>query len=389
MMGTEMAHRAVLVAHCRGGFEAEAAADLSRIAAKASTSVTIDAPARRGFVVATPGAFDSQRWPRALAAAPPVFVRSLFFGTGPHALFEKATARGRADRVTPLASMVEEFRSAFLIPGALQAIRGRAVFCDVRLETPDTNDGKALSGLTRSLAARLAQALAAMGALNVNGGAENDASHPASGPNLHILFVDGAHVFIGASVAPWASPWPMGIPRLHMPRAAPSRAVVKLAEAFQTFLGVNERDAVRSGMRAVDLGAAPGGWTWLLAQRGLRVTAVDNARLKGDVANDSLVTHVRADGLTFRPKRPVDWLVCDIADQPSRIAAVVGAWMAEGMARRAIFNLKLPMKKRYDEVLRCERIIGERLRIGSARFELRFRQLYHDRAEVTGYCARK
>jgi len=94
-------------------------------------------------------------------------------------------------------------------------------------------------------------------------------------------------------------------------------------------------------MRAVDLGAAPGGWTWQLATRGLRVTAVDNGPLKGDVASDPLVQHLRQDGLTYRPRNPVDWMVCDIVDQPSRIAHLVAAWLAEGTCRRSIFNLKL------------------------------------------------
>ena len=174
-----------------------------------------------------------------------------------------------------------------------------------------------------------------------------------------MLFVDGAHVYVGASAAPWGSRWPMGIPRLRMPREAPSRSTLKLAEALVTFLGEREPELLRAGMRAVDLGAAPGGWTWQLAHRGLRVTAVDNGPLKGEIAQDPLVTHLRVDGLTFRPRRPVDWMVCDIVEQPARIAALVGRWIGDGHARRTIFNLKLPMKKRYDEVRRCEAIIGE------------------------------
>ena len=99
-------------------------------------------------------------------------------------------------------------------------------------------------------------------------------------------------------------------------------------------------------MHAVDLGAAPGGWTWQLAQRGLRVTAVDNGPLKGAVRDDPLVTHVREDAFRLRPRRPVDWLVCDIVEQPDAHRGAVARWIAEGAARRAIFNLKLPMKKR-------------------------------------------
>jgi 23S rRNA (cytidine2498-2'-O)-methyltransferase len=139
-------------------------------------------------------------------------------------------------------------------------------------------------------------------------------------------------------------------------------------------------------MRAVDLGAAPGGWTWQLARRGLRVTAVDNGPLKGEIQGDPLVTHLRADGLSYLPKRPVDWMVCDIVEQPAKIATLVAHWIGEGHARHAIFNLKLPMKKRYDEVRRCEAIIRDALATARVSPTLALRQLYHDREEVTGYC---
>ena len=142
-------------------------------------------------------------------------------------------------------------------------------------------------------------------------------------------------------------------------------------------------------MRAVDLGAAPGGWTWQLAHRGLRVTAVDNGPLKGDIADDPLVTHLRVDGLRYLPKKPVDWMVCDIVEQPSRIAALVARWIGEGHARRAIFNLKLPMKKRYDEMRRCEAIIHDTLDRMHVKHTLALRQLYHDREEISGYVTRE
>ena len=138
-----------------------------------------------------------------------------------------------------------------------------------------------------------------------------------------------------------------------------------------------------------DLGAAPGGWTWQLAHRGLRVTAVDNGPLKGSVADDALVTHLREDGFTWRPKRAVDWLVCDIVLQPIRIAELVARWIADGAVRRAIFNLKHPMKKRYDEVTRCAERTREITERAGMNVELRIRQLYHDREEVTGYLARR
>jgi 23S rRNA (cytidine2498-2'-O)-methyltransferase len=369
-----------LVAHCRVGFEPEAAADLLRLADAAGTVLDLDAPTGRAFVVGRPARFDRSRWTKTLAGAAPIFIRSLFVGSGPHVLFDPARTKGRPDRVVPLIALIDALRADPPL-----RLAGSGTHSELRLETADTNDGKELSGLCRALDAPLVQALTASGALIEH----RDAPGSTSRPRLHVLLADGAHVFVGTSAPPWGSPWPMGIPRMRMPREAPSRSTQKLAEAFVTFLGERSPELLRAGLKAVDLGAAPGGWSWQLAYRGLRVTAIDNGPLKGEVAKDSLVTHLRVDGLSFRPQRPVDWMVCDIVEQPARIATLVGRWIAEGHARRTIFNLKLPMKKRYDEVRRCEAIIRDTLAKAGVHHTLALRHLYHDREEVTGYCARK
>jgi 23S rRNA (cytidine2498-2'-O)-methyltransferase len=351
-----------IVALCRAGFEVEAARDLGAIAKRAAATLECIPSARSGYVVARLADFEMRRWQRASCERPPVFVRTSFIGTGPHVLIA-ATARGRADRITPLVDAVTMLR-----PPPLKS---------VWVEFPDTNEGKALSTLARALEPRLLSRLAERGLVDAT-----------QAMRLHIFLVDGTAAYVGTSDDATASPWPMGIPRLRMPHGAPSRSTLKLAEAFVTFLGEREATLLRPGLRAVDLGAAPGGWTWQLLHRGLRVTAVDNGALKGDVARDPLVTHVRDDGLKWRPRRPVDWLVCDIVEQPRLIATLISSWIGDGATRRAIFNLKLPMKKRYDEVEGAREAMSETLTRAGLRFELRFRQLYHDREEVTGYAAR-
>ena len=45
-----------------------------------------------------------------------------------------------------------------------------------------------------------------------------------------------------------------------------------------------------------------------------------------------------------------------------------------------MFNLKLPMKKRWDEVQACFALLREAC---GERLELRAKQLYHDREEIT------
>ena len=95
--------------------------------------------------------------------------------------------------------------------------------------------------------------------------------------------------------------------------------------------------------------------------------------------------HRREDGFRFRPPDPVDWMVCDMVESPSRVCALAARWVAEGWCREAIFNLKLPMKKRWEEVQRARAIVDEAL--AGAPYRLRMKHLYHDREEITAWLA--
>lgn len=246
-------------------------------------------------------------------------------------------------------------------------------FGDVLLETADTNAAKELSVLLRKFNVPLRIALEKKGFLR---GRVMD--------RLHLFFTSGTSVILGTSRANNASPWVMGIPRLRFPPGAPSRSTLKLDEAFGLF--VHDPDhALSPGMTAVDLGAAPGGWTYQLVRRHIRTIAVDNGPMHDELLDSGLVEHVRADGFRYRPLKPVDWLVCDMVEQPQRVAKLVGEWLADGRCRRAIFNLKLPMKKRYEMVQDCQRVLNSRLEAAGVDCRLAFKQLYHDRAEITGY----
>ena len=115
-----------------------------------------------------------------------------------------------------------------------------------------------------------------------------------------------------------------------------------------------EREALlKPGMRAADLGAAPGGWTWVLVRADLHVVAIDNGPLREHVLASGQVTHLREDGFRWHPAQSLDWMVCDMVEQPIRVAGRMAEWFAHGWCRHAIFNLKLPMKKRWQETVRC------------------------------------
>lgn len=352
-----MAER-TLVAFCRGGFEKECAEDLQLLAERgrfASGPPAVDTPGLVALPAEDPGL---ARLGRLVTADPPVFCRGIVAAA-------RSVPCGPRDRIGPIVA-------------AAQALGGPFRAC--WLEHPDTNEGKTLSGLCRRLAPLVERELGEFGLLQP--------SNPRL-YRLHVVFTHPEHAFIGIADESIGSRWPMGIPRLHLPRQAPSRSTLKLAEALLMFCNDDAAVAPRAGHRAVDLGAAPGGWTWQLVQRGVRVTAVDRAALADSLARDPLVTHLAVDGFTFRPRRPVDWLLCDIVEQPSRVAALVADWIARGDAPRALFNLKLPMRRRHLEVQRCQAIIGDRMARAGRSHHLVLRQLYHDREEITGLLTRR
>lgn len=341
-----------LLAYCRAGYERELLAELAAPAAAGNEPlITTEGNGFALVVVPDPGA--ARRFHRELTDHWPVFARQLLLVAEP---LRDLPAR---DRLSPI------------LAAALRLAPG---YQGVWLEHADTQVGRALAPLCRRLTPLLERALAKSNRLEPTRTAL---------PRLHVFFPDTATAYLAAADPNRTAPWPLGIPRLRAPRAAPSRSVLKLEEAIVTFLAPGERARLlRPGMRAVDLGAAPGGWSWLLAQSGLRVTAVDHGRLAPIVTASGLVEHVRADAYTHKPARPVDWLVCDVVDKPRRSAACIARWIRNGWCRQAIFNLKLPGKDRGALLARCREQLEAAL---PPRATLCLRQLYHDRDEVTGY----
>jgi 23S rRNA (cytidine2498-2'-O)-methyltransferase len=199
--------------------------------------------------------------------------------------------------------------------------------------------------------------------------------------SLHIVFLGSEHCVLALGHQHKSAPAPGGIPRLKFPPAAPSRSTLKLDEAFLCLLTHAERARwLERGMTAVDLGACPGGWTYQLVRRGISVVAVDNGAMSDTLMRSGKVEHVREDGFRFRPKRPVDWLVCDMVEAPQKVAALAVHWLMEKRCKFVMVNLKLPMKKRFAELQKCRALAAAQL--GDS-LVWRCKQLYHDREEVT------
>jgi 23S rRNA (cytidine2498-2'-O)-methyltransferase len=114
----------------------------------------------------------------------------------------------------------------------------------------------------------------------------------------------------------------------------PSRAYLKLWEALVRF----GRWPV-AGDRCLDLGASPGGWTWVLATLDADVTAVDKAPLAASVAAMPGVSE-RVDSAFGLAPEPVDWLFSDIIAYPDRLLTLVRRWIDAGAPRFIVCTIK-------------------------------------------------
>ncbi|MBY6093779.1 23S rRNA (cytidine(2498)-2'-O)-methyltransferase RlmM [Ferrimonas balearica] len=348
--------------HCRAGFEKECAAEIQERAAEHEVFGYPRLIKNSGFVLFEcyqPD--DAERLMRELP------LRSLIFARAWFVVLADLNEMDPADRVAAVLDHAE------MLPKA-----GK-----LWVESGEGDDYRSLLTFCRKFTVPLRQALRQCGVLTK---AEKE-----NMPRIHLFLTDNQNGYLGYSRSDNGSPHFMGIERLKFPAEAPSRSTLKLDEAIRHFL-TEEQEAARlqPGMRAVDLGACPGGWTYQLVRRGLFVQAVDNGPMAENLMETGQVTHHMEDGFKYEPQRKnVTWLVCDMIEKPDRVAQLMGSWFARRWCSEAIFNLKLPMKQRYTTVCDCLNQLTEILDGSGVGFELQAKHLYHDREEITVYLRRR
>ena len=152
----------------------------------------------------------------------------------------------------------------------------------------------------------------------------------------------------------------------------PSRAYLKLWEALTRWGRMPQ-----PGEHCFDLGASPGGWSWVLAQLGAQVTAVDRAPLDPAVAALPGVTALQESAFGLAP-RPVDWLVCDVIAYPARLLNLVRQWIAADAPARIVCTVKFQGETDFDAQDGFAAIDGGRLM-----------HLWHNKHELTFFWARE
>lgn len=160
------------------------------------------------------------------------------------------------------------------------------------------------------------------------------------------------------------------------------RAEFKIEEAFKVF-DIN----VTNGMRALDLGAAPGGWTHYLSLRGISVDAVDPANLNETVLKQPNVKHYKMLAQQFMENNVgevydiiVNDMKMDTNESIDIICSMLNNLKTDGIC---LLTLKLPKKGSQKRINIAQKVLGSKFEI------IRIKQLYYNRSEVTLFAKNK
>lgn len=167
-----------------------------------------------------------------------------------------------------------------------------------------------------------------------------------------------------------------GAVRYRQEEGQVSRAKFKLMEAEERF-GLD----FAQYERALDIGAAPGGWSSLLLERGLQVTAVDPGELDPALLHNKNLVHLKknAGDVQFADDS-FDLLVCDMSWSPKQMSKLVSELLvALKSGGTAIITIKLMHGKAFQTIKETVAAFAGLLELQQAK------QLFHNREELTLY----
>jgi len=298
----------------------------------------------------------------------PVFVRHI------------APVQGQVELQNELLD-IERLTTAIVKLPSLSLIKRKTQFAvQVRLLQPQPEAGEAVTGRYTYTPFAIKEQVVAR--VNVQTGGVENIKVPQV--VVSVACAGGTAYFGISETSQNLSSWAGGERRFAREPAMVSRAEFKFLEALEVF----DIKLPTTGT-ALDLGAAPGGWTRLLLASGLRVIAVDPAEMHVSLKANPRLEHYRGHAepfLTeaFERHRLFD-IVCNDMRMDARQAARLMLQAADLLPPGgiALTSLKLP---HATSGMHPRRILNEALEILQVGYqEVRARQLFHNRQEVAVY----
>ena len=138
----------------------------------------------------------------------------------------------------------------------------------------------------------------------------------------------------------------------------PSRAYLKLWELF-TLYGYKPN----KGDQVMDLGACPGGWTWVLANMGCDVLSVDKAPLDPKIMAMPEVKFLQESAFGLRPSHvgAKSWLFSDIICYPHKLLELVNRWRESNLVQNYACTIKFQSPTDFETMFKFMEIPGSRV----------------------------
>lgn len=149
----------------------------------------------------------------------------------------------------------------------------------------------------------------------------------------------------------------------------PNRAYLKLWEIItvhQIFPQAKEN--------VIELGASPGGWTWVLSQICQKVYSFDRSPLDKKISDIKNIYHSEGDAFGIKPSDYSDctWLFSDLICTPEKLYETIQFWLKNSDIRNFVCTIKFKGSCDFD-------ILTKFLEIENSKVV----HLYHNKNEVT------
>lgn len=149
----------------------------------------------------------------------------------------------------------------------------------------------------------------------------------------------------------------------------PNRAYLKLWEVFTT-----NDFKIKPDDCALEIGAAPGGWSWVLSQYFKKVYTFDRADLYPKIKKIKNITHIQGDAFKINPDeyKDVTWFFSDLICTPEKILETIEFWLAQSRVKNFVCTIKFKGDTPFE-------VIEKLLKIPDSKIV----RLYHNKNEVT------
>jgi len=117
----------------------------------------------------------------------------------------------------------------------------------------------------------------------------------------------------------------------------PNRAYLKLWELFSVY-----NMAPQKNPEVLEIGASPGGWSWVLSQHAAIVHTIDRADLDQKIKNIKHINHKIGDAFKLKPQdyQKCTWFYSDLICTPEKIYETVCYWIKNSEIKNFICTIK-------------------------------------------------